>query len=53
MYTQRVGVFKYRISLRSGKEKIFVNEWLPMINETMKIGKMLKRFTKKDVAFAY
>lgn len=36
MYTQRVGIFKYRISLRRGKEKIFVSEWLPMINETMK-----------------
>lgn len=36
MYTQRVGIFKYRISLRRGKEKIFVNESLPMINETMK-----------------
>ena len=26
MYTQRVGIFKYRISLTRGKEKTFVNE---------------------------
>lgn len=48
MYTQRVGIFKYRISLKNRKRKIFISLtnyylWLIHKNKCLKIFIALKR----------